>query len=328
MIFSLSQYLNSRRIQNSFILYFDYLYSCILKKPILRAKPISASIEPANFCNLRCPECPTGKKEFEKENKKLTFDLFKKILNPLLPELTYLNLYFQGEPFLNEEIFSMIQYAHSKKIYTSISTNGHFLDSDNIKKILSSNLDHLIVSVDGSNQKSYELYRIGGNFDTVINGIKELVQKKKEAKSKTPFIELQFLVLHTNEDEIEEMKKLAKKLSVDKLQLKSAQVYDYENGNNLIPTKSKYSRYKKLPNGKFIIKKKLRHRCWRQWSSVVITAQGELLPCCFDKKEKYSFGNIFEDYFEDLWLGGKAMNFRQEVLLNRKDITICTNCTE
>ena len=47
---------------------------------------------------------------------------------------------------------------------------------------------------------------------------------------------------------------MAKKLSVDKLQLKSAQVYDYENGNNLIPTKSKYSRYKKLPNGKFIIK--------------------------------------------------------------------------
>ena len=219
------QKLTVKRIINYSLLRLEYVLSFIAKKPYLHTKPFAASIEPANYCNLRCPECPTGRLEIDKKGLNLSFAAFQKMINPLLPELFYLNLYFQGEPFLNKELTEMIAYAHKKNIITNISTNGHFLSEEIIDKIISSHLDRIIISVDGATAETYEQYRVGGKFDTVIEGIERLVQRKKERKSSTPFIELQFIVFSTNEHEISSIKRIAKETGVDAIKLKTAQLY-------------------------------------------------------------------------------------------------------
>ena len=60
----------------------------------------------------------------------------KKIIDELSENLTYVNYYFQGEPFINKNFFDFVQYATSKKIFCSTSTNGHFLKDKNCKKTI------------------------------------------------------------------------------------------------------------------------------------------------------------------------------------------------
>lgn len=107
-------------------------------------------------------------------------------------------------------------------------------------------MDRLIISIDGTTQETYENYRVGGQLSKVIEGTKNIVKWRKQLKSKTPLIVFQFLVVKPNEHQVEEVKKLGKELGVDDVWFKTAQVYDYESGNELIPTIQKYSRYKKI----------------------------------------------------------------------------------
>jgi radical SAM protein with 4Fe4S-binding SPASM domain len=322
------QKLTFKRALNYIMLRVEYLLSYSSKTPFIHAKPFAASIEPANFCNLSCPECPTGKGEISKESLTLSFPMFKKIINPLLPELFYLNLYFQGEPFLNTDLMDMITYAHSKRIITNVSTNGHFLTESTCKQLVLSKLDRIIISLDGATAETYEKYRVGGDFNAVVNGIKRLVDIKKEMQSKTPFIELQFIVFSTNEHEIPTIKKLATALAVDTLSIKTAQLYNYKQGNPLMPKNPIHSRYKLDKNGNYKRKKPIRNRCWKNWSSIVVSTDGKVLPCCFDKHGLYAYGNLLDNGFHSLWNGDKATKFRSTILYNRKSLPMCTNCTE
>ena len=130
------------------------------------------------------------------------------------------------------------------------------------------------------------------------------------------------------ENNIEDVYKLAEEIGVDEVRLKTAQIYDYENGNDLIPTIDKYSRYKKLANGKYKIKNKLLNHCWRMWHTCVITWDGLVVPCCFDKDAEYQLGDLKQKSFNDIWLGDGYQAFRNTLWKGRKYIPICTNCSE
>ncbi len=199
---------------------------------------------------------------------------------------------------------------------------------ENIQEVINSGLDELIISLDGTTQQVYEQYRRSGSLEKVLSGTKALIQKKKHLKSVLPYAKFQFLVVKPNEHQIDEAKALAKFVGVDKIVFKTAQIYNFENGSPLIPDNKKYSRYKKQKDGKYQLRKKIKNRCWRLWSNPVITVDGDVLPCCFDKDAKYAMGNINKQSFAEVWNNEKYQNFRKKVLTNRKSIDICRNCTE
>jgi radical SAM protein with 4Fe4S-binding SPASM domain len=305
----------------------SYYISRITKKPVQWGVPISITIEPTTSCNLRCPECPSGKREFTRPTGMLQNDFFEKTISELHNKVSYLIFYFQGEPFLNPGFLGMVNYASKKRIYTATSTNAHYLNDANAKKTVESGLDRLIISIDGTTQETYEQYRIGGDLKKVIAGAENVIKWKKELKSSTPHVIFQFLVVKPNEHQIEEVKQIAKRVGVDEVRFKTAQVYDFENGNPLIPTIGKYSRYK-LMNGKYKIKNNLSDHCWRLWHSSVITWDGLVVPCCFDKDAKHQMGDLKNLSFNSVWQGESYNAFRSAVLRSRSEIDICSNCTE
>ncbi len=317
-----------KKIFNFFKVWISYWFSAITKKVWRWGMPFSASFEPSAICNLKCPECPVGNGKLKRKQGLSNFDTFKNFIDQASPYLMNLFLYFQGEPFINKEIFKMIEYANSKNIFTATSTNGHFFTKENILKIIDSGLDYLIISLDGASQQTYSQYRIGGNIETVIKGVRELINLRNSLNSKRPFIEIQFIVMGTNEHEIKKIKQLAKELKVDVLKFKSVQIYDFKNGLKFLPKKlTKFSRYK-IENGQVRLKKRLKNRCWRLWNSAVITWNGDVLPCCFDKDAEYAFGNIKEKPLAELIKNQKFKKFALKVLTDRKSIPICRNCTE
>jgi radical SAM protein with 4Fe4S-binding SPASM domain len=320
--------LSFRRIWNASKVVLSYYISLFFKKPIHWGFPISISIEPTTSCNLRCPECPSGKREFTRPTGMLQKNFFKDTIDALYKETLYLIFYFQGEPYLNPDFLEMVNYASSKNIYTATSTNAHFLDDANARKTVECGLDRLIISIDGTTQDTYEQYRIGGNLKKVIEGAENIVRWKKELKSKTPHIIFQFLVVQPNQHQIKEVEDLAKKIGVNEVLFKTAQIYDYVNGSKLIPTIQKYSRYQQQSDGTFAIKNKMLDQCWKMWHSTVITWDGLVVPCCFDKDATHQMGDLKNTSFKQLWKGNKYNNFRAALLTSRSEIEICKNCTE
>jgi radical SAM protein with 4Fe4S-binding SPASM domain len=320
--------LNVKRGFNALQLVSSYYQSKALGKPHHRGMPMSISIEPTTSCNLRCPECPSGLRSFTRPTGMLKQDLFTNLIDQLAPTLPYLIFYFQGEPYLNTSFLDMVKYAATKGIYTATSTNGHYLTEQASRKTIESGLDRLIISIDGTTQETYESYRVGGKLEKVIQGTKNIVRLKKELKSQTPHVIFQFLVVKQNQHQIEEVKKLAHELGVDEVALKTAQIYDYENGSEFIPSIDQYSRYRKNDNGTYSIKNKLLDHCWKMWHSCVITWDGKVVPCCFDKDAHYVLGDLTKNTFKEIWEGDKYNQFRASLLRSRSEIEMCRNCTE
>ena len=320
--------LTIRKLWNYNKLFLSYHLSRWMKKPLIWAQPVSVSIEPTTSCNLRCPECPSGLRAFTRDIGMLESSFFQKTIDELSPQLIYLIFYFQGEPYLNPKFLEMAAYASKKGIYTATSTNAHYLTDDNCEKTIRSGLSRMIISIDGTTQETYESYRIGGKLDKVLEGARRIVKWKKELKSSTPHLIFQFLVVKPNEHQIEEVEVLAKKIGVDEVRFKTAQMYDYVNGNKLIPTIQKYSRYKQQEDGTYAIKNEMLNHCWRLWHSTVITWDGLVVPCCFDKDAQHQLGDLKQVSFKEMWRGEKYNNFRSSVLRSRSEIDICKNCTE
>ncbi len=321
--------LTARRVWNAVKVLSSYYVSKWTKKPVQWGVPISISFEPTTSCNLRCPECPSGLRAFTRPTGMLKSDFFRQTIDQLYRELYYLVFYFQGEPYLNPDFLDMVKYATHKKIYTATSTNAHYLTDENAKRTVESGLDRLIISIDGTSQEVYQQYRVGGKLEKVINGAENIVKWKKELNSKKPFVIFQFLVVKPNEHQIENVKELAAKIGVDDVWFKTAQVYDYENDpHQLIPSIDRYSRYKKDKDGQFVFKNKLNNHCWRLWQATVISWDGLVVPCCFDKDAQHKLGDLKNMTFKEIWQSESYNNFRKAILQSRKNIDICANCSE
>jgi radical SAM protein with 4Fe4S-binding SPASM domain len=321
--------LTFRKLWNAARVYGSFQLTRLTGKPIQWGMPISVSFEPTTSCNLRCPECPSGLRAFTRPTGMLNNDFFSRTINDLHKDLLYLIFYFQGEPYLNPDFLKMVQFAHQKGIYTATSTNAHHLTDEKARETVESGLDRLIISIDGTTQDVYEQYRVGGQLNKVLEGTRRIVYWKKKLKSRTPFIFFQFLVVKPNEHQLDDIRKIGKEIGVDQVRFKTAQVYDYENDpHQLIPTIDKYSRYKKDAAGNRQVKSGLRNQCWKLWHANVITWDGLVVPCCFDKDATHRLGNLQTQSFREVWQSDAYRVFRNQLTNGRKNIDICSNCSE
>jgi len=310
------------KTSNIFLAGYSYLKSSVTGKATAIGMPVSIGAELTNNCNLHCPECSSGSGQMQRERGFMDIELFNKVMKELSPYLYYINLYFQGEPMLHPLFFSFVR--NSINTHTVVSTNGHFLSEDNSEKIVRSRLSKLIISLDGIDQDTYSAYRINGNVNTVIDGIKNVTDAKKRYNSSLK-IEIQFLVNRYNEHQIPKIRRLANRVKTS-LILKSMQIIDQKNIGSWLPLNGRFRRYK-MKNGEYVIKNSLPDRCARLWLNPVITWDGKVIPCCFDKNAEYVMGDLNHDSFREIWDGPKYRIFRKSILSGRHMIDICRNCT-
>ena len=283
--------------------------------------PTFVSVEPANLCQLRCPECPVG----QAKNRKggiMPREVWQRILAEVAPYAHTIQFYFQGEPLLNKDLPQMIAEAHEAGLYTIVSTNAQALTAEMAEALIRTGLSRIIVSMDGLTEESYNAYRIGGSLEK----IKEALQFLREAKERlngSTTLELQCLRLKTNEHEWNTFCREYKALGADRLVFKTAQLYDYSDGHPLMPTDERYSRYVKGEDGLYH-RKKLSRGCLRAWSGVVITTTGEVLPCCYDKAHEHAYGNIMNTSLRELFCNEVSVAFRRAAL--QEQPTICKEC--
>ncbi len=297
--------------------------SMIFSDASVGGAPVLVEMEPTARCNLRCFSCPTGLGRLGRPIGDMKYEDFKKVIDEIGDSVLALVLYLHGEPFLSKDIYKMISHAKKKGIFVVVSTNGNFLD---VKKLVRSGLQYLIVCLDGVTPETYVKYRIGGNFGKVVANIESIVREKRRTGSRTPFLDLHFIANRYNEHETPKIKEIARNLGVDNLIIKKFVPPPF-----VIRSKNpgKYGKMLSfLPKAKeyrYDLKVSRKGICDRAWVSTTITWDGFLIPCCYDTSAVFKFGKVFKNKFGSVWNGEEYRSFRKK-LANKREIPLCFRC--
>jgi len=198
--------------------------------------------------------------------------------------------------------------------------------------ICQSGLHHLIVSFDGLDQEILSQYRVGADINTIKANLKLMVQTKKELNSKTPNIELQFIVMKHNEHQKEAMEKFAKEIGVDLFSAKTMFLYDTPESQimaeKFVPSNILFSRYVKNTEGEYMLKGKNPNNCHQVYYIAAINSNGDVCPCCYDLFSRHVMGNIFKESLKKIWKNQKYQALRKQIRTNRSKIHMCDICPE
>lgn len=289
--------------------------------------PSSLFLEPSSSCNLRCPLCPRGRGEIKRHGQ-MSLEHFTIMLDKVdkyLNQITFANF---GEPLLNPYLPKFIRLAHDRGIHAAVYTN--FQVSRNlVDLVLDSGLNELTISLDGTDQETYQKYRRGGDYQRVLQNIEELISKRNSLQINLKVI-LQFLVMKHNEGQIQNFKALCQELKVDEIKIKALYLganYSKEEAFEFLPS-DKYSKYK-IANNQIVWKQRRikNRRCFTPWYGLTVLSNGDLLPCCYDVHGEYILGNILEEgNIGKLWNGHPYKQWRRSILKNKNDL--CRQCPE
>ncbi|MBI4518487.1 MAG: radical SAM protein [Deltaproteobacteria bacterium] len=282
----------------------------------LISRPYELCIDVSNKCNLTCPFCPTGRREHGRGKGHVALETFSAILDELAPYVFSLELFNWGEAFFNPELPQLIEYAHRRKVETSISSNLSFrLKEDYLRSIVTAGLTNLTASIDGADQQSYEVYRRGGNFALAVENLRTLVRLRRELNSRFPRLCWQYLIFAHNERRVDEARQLAHELGLDSFAA-SGGLYDEP---DWAPAGDHSYQYLEMhPN-----------RCPWLWRKAVFHWDGGMASCCSGFFKHDDFGDWQPGAFRQLWNNEKFVAARR--IWTEKDSPLpdghfCTSC--
>jgi radical SAM protein with 4Fe4S-binding SPASM domain len=295
--------------------------------------PTHLQIEPTNCCNLRCTLCPVSE-GMDRPKGFMDLKLFTRLIDETGDFVFLILLWDWGEPFLNPSVYEMIEYAKRRGIKVVSSTNGHIFERrENAEKLVRSGIDTLIFAIDGIRQETYVRYREGGDLGTVVSAIKQVVAAKEALGSKTPLINLRFIVMKHNEHEIPELVSFARNLGVDALTLRTLYAYDdgeycatKKDGKAFLPENPIYQRFRLDPKTRSRMRRK-RNPCKTLWNNPAIHWDGKVCPCTFDPHEKSVLGDLTQRSFKDIWVDSHYQLLRRQFRKDYQQVRLCSECT-
>ena len=303
-----------------------------LRRVELTSHPYLLIIDPCNYCNLRCPLCPTGTGTLGRKQAMLSLDHFKQYFDPLADYLFEAYLHNWGESLLNKQVFSMIEYAQSRNVGTNLSSNLSETTSSDLDALLDAGLEYLIVSLDGTNAQSYSKYRVRGKFDRVIENMHELIRRRNARGLKTPRVEWQFIVMKQNEREVGIAEEMARKIGVDLLRfIPVGMPYDTCDRQAVkdewYPVTLEGRAYSSDIEQQFGQANKP-SPCFYLYRTMVVNPDGGVAPCCVVYKDSSDFGQLPGDVMSlwnnDHYQSGRALFSARQA--RRKVPTICDGC--
>jgi len=290
--------------------------------------PTHLQVEPTNLCNLKCPLCPVTE-GLRRPKGHMELDLFKKFIDEVGDFAFLIILWDWGEPFLNPAVYEMISYAKRKGIKLVSSTNGHiFAKAEQAENLVNSGLDSLIFAVDGITQDTYEGYRKSGDLDTLIQGIRNVVEAKRSLESKTPLVNFRFIPMRHNEQDLAGLKDFARSLGVDVLTIKTLNPHCEsvrEEDKAFIPQDTFYQRFKYDQEGERYRRK--RNPCKALWNNPIIHWDGKISPCTYDPHDDYTVGDFASGKFKDIWWGPDLREMRRLFRQDYQKIKQCSWCS-
>lgn len=302
-------------------------YSLMGKSDTISGRPINITIEPTNLCNLKCPACECGMGDLRRKTGHMTFENFKIIVDKIADHTNSLMYYFEGEPFINKEWVKEVRYAKDKGIpYVSTCSNGDYAKAQDI---IDSRIDFVSFQFGGMTQETHAIYRVGSDFNKVLTNMKETVKLKKEQNAAWLHIEAGLIVMKHNEHEVDDFIKMCEEVGVDSYNIIDPCVRSVEQGHDFLPVDKKYWIYDEESFACGTLKRKYvpQNDCPWIYYSMVVTINGDIVPCCHDPRATEVMGNLIEQDLDEIWNGEKYRDFRKRIHTDQKSVDICKLCS-
>ena len=286
-------YITPRKIANAILNIIETKYRVVS----LHSYPPYLKIESTPVCHLRCVTCSHSNLDFKRQfnaSMNLTLERFKMIIDPVVSTTLGVSLSFRGEPMLNQELPKIVAYAYQKGIGTSFPTSLSVpLNQRKADEYVLSGLDALYISLDGATKETYDRYRIGGSFETVLANTKLLAETKRRLHTNKPRLIWKMVIFDYNRHELPVQERTYRELGFDSFE----HVLD-NHGSEFTEMRSR--------NNRSMIESK--SNCMWLWNTMVITSLGDVFPCCHDKN--INLGNAATVGIPQIWRGGSYRALR------------------
>jgi len=265
----------------------------------------------------------------------MSFEEFKYIIDQF-SKIKKISIVGQGENLLNNDFFSMLEYAKSKGNFVEFYDNFCLLDDRAANKLISIKPDIVWVSLDGATKETYELIRIGSNFESVLNNIKNLIKIKEAKGADYPKINFNYVVNKYNFREILKFIELIRSIkrneeilisftNVMSIHADLRDIYSDDDQqkiflqtNELAKKRGILLEWRNFPRIKMGIQ-----GC-EMWNRPCVMVNGDFFPCCVINGQA-PFGNVFKENFKKLWDKADYKNFRKNILAG-KTPSFCKKC--
>ncbi len=265
-------------------------------------------------CNLKCPNCPYNNSDIRNYYKDALFmpeDIFKKIADECGEYNSYIRMSGGGEPMLHPQAVELMEYAKSKNARIGLITNGSKFTEESLNRLIKSQIDMIEFSVDAADEKTYNIVRPGGDFNTVVNNVKLAVSIRNRLKSNTKII---VSIINQIGVDIEEAKKFWSVI-VDDVQIRKYLTWGYNENKSADDTPY-------LPPEE-------RVPCPWLFERLNIDSRGDVTICGEDIAFAEKFGNIMQQSIKEIWHGNVFTNLREKHLARKgNEIPICSKCPD
>ncbi|MFC1577315.1 radical SAM/SPASM domain-containing protein [Candidatus Omnitrophota bacterium] len=261
--------------------------------------PIHIDFEMNYSCNLRCPMCvfglPRSKRPYEPKQHIFSLEKAKEIIREGVPlGLRSICAGYYGEPLLRKGIIEFCNWAGKNGILDIIFvTNATLMTKEVSRAILDSKITRLRFSLDAVSKELYEKIRVGADYEDTYGNILEFLRLKKEKKLPLPVTSVNFVLMKTNEHELDDFKAFWK----DKVDYVVIQQLV-----NINPDKTSKAERRRIAR---------RFRCPQPFQRVEIRADGLVIPCCSGFGEKMPLGNVFKDSIKNMWKSYQEEHLRE-----------------
>ncbi len=285
---------------------------------VMKSHPTGIEIEMTNRCNLACIQClrSLGLKPYKLGD--MEFEDYKKILAQF-PYVMNISLNGFGEPMMYRDFFEVVAYTRKERPWAKIGiyTNGMLIDEEKAHKLMDCGLTELNISIDAAFPDTYRRVRRGGKLPILHDNIRRLVRVREETKARFPLLGLNFVMLNENEGELVPFVEQTAEFGMDFINCITYAGYDWGFRNKRTPDSYKREldaarkrmdelgvRCKSFPDDDLSWSDpKSPFACSFYWGEQFrVTYNGEItLGCCTPFKETFSYGNLLERPFSEIW---------------------------
>ena len=294
--------------------------------------PINAEVGLSGACNHRCIFCAVDYTGYKPQflTKEILHERFGEMYSKGLKSVLFAGT---GEPLLNTNASDIINDTKDLGIDVALSTNGVLFDK-NIARECMKSISWIRFSISAGTEDTYKKIHRGneGDLERVFQNIYDAAQLKKKNNWNT-VLGVQIVMIPENQEEVLVLAQKVKELGADQFSVKIFCCHPLSHNElNQFDRLSYYDCAEEIgqqlnqlsdENFRAVFRSNLASKikmergyneCYAMPFHMNIDAGGDVWPCCtLVGMEDMCFGNIYQNTFEEIWLGCKRESVVQRI---------------
>ncbi len=269
--------------------------------------PVNLTWEVTLACNLRCRHCLSA------SGLRTPWELDTPEALRVVQQLHHAKI-FQvnfggGEPFLRPDFETILEACHERRLVTCISTNGTLIDRSRVKRLSTSGLVAIQVSLDGASAETCDAIRGAGTHRRAVEALKMLADSPIPTSINT-------VLTAINAGEIPALHDLASRLGVsfrvsrfrpsgrgaegwEGLRPSAAQLLAFSSWlSSTAGVRTGDSFFSLTPQERQGLGLNL---CGAAKLTCCLGPSGDVYPCAFLQRKEFWAGSMRQQTFQDIW---------------------------